>query len=153
MSATWGIHAAGAQSPFVASGVIELDRPGVGDLRAIGEDREAIKRRLSHSYRDATPGTIAAWAGVLLRFAYGPALGDIVVHPERATQSVSIGRIVSDYQFAEPGLHRRQVRWLVRRLPRARLSDTARQEISARVAFFSLRESAAEFLDLLGDSR
>ena len=83
MSAVWGIHAGGPQSPFVASGVIELDRVGVGDLHAIGEDRAAIKRRLAGSFPDARPGTIAAWAGVLLRFAYGPHVGDLVVHPER----------------------------------------------------------------------
>lgn len=151
MTQVWGIHAAGGRSPFLASGVLELDRPGVGDLRDIGEDRDAIKSLLSGSYPDAKPGTIAAWAGVLLRFAYGPALGDVVVHPERASQSVSIGRIVSGYQFAEPDLHRREVRWLVRRAPRARFSDAARQEISARVAFFSVRESTTEFLDLLGE--
>jgi predicted Mrr-cat superfamily restriction endonuclease len=134
---------------FLGSGAIELDRPGVGDLRAIGEDRDAIKRRLAASYPDEKPGTIAAWAGVLLRFAYGPDVLDLVVHPERATQSVSIGRIVTGYDFVEPGLHRREVQWLVRRHPRAQFSDLARGEMSARVAFFSLRKSAGEFIALL----
>lgn len=147
----WGIHAGGPRSRFLDLGVIELDRPGVGDLHGIGEDREAVKRRLTASYPDEKPGTIAAWAGVLLRFAYGPALGDLVVHPERATQSISIGRVATDYVFVEPGLHRREVQWLIRRLPRARFSDLARGEMSARVAFFSVRKSASEFTALTAE--
>jgi predicted Mrr-cat superfamily restriction endonuclease len=147
MAAVWGIHAGGQRSPFLASNVLELDRPGVGDLRVLGADRRAIKRKLAASYPNEKPGTIAAWAGVLLRFAYGPAIGDLVVHPERATQSVSIGRIAGEYRFSEPGLHQREVAWLVRRCPRAQFSESARKDISTRVAFFAIRDSAEEFVD------
>jgi len=133
--------------------VVELDRPGVGNLQAIGDDRAAVKRRLALSYPDERPGTIAAWAGVLLRFAYGSELGDFVVHPERATQTVSIGRIIGDYRFTEPGLHQRDVTWLIRRRSRAQLSDGARKDLSARVAFFAVRGSADEFLALAAHRR
>jgi hypothetical protein len=71
-TAAWGIHAGGRRSPFLQPGVVVLERAGIGDLREIGPDRGAIKAELARSYPDAKSGTIAAWAGVLLRFAFEP---------------------------------------------------------------------------------
>ena len=62
---------------------------------------------------------------------------------------MSIGRVESDYRFQEPSLHRRRVVWLATRLPRAGFSDVARQELSARVAFFAVRDSADEFASVV----
>lgn len=89
------------------------------------------------------------WAGVMLRFASVAEVGDVLVHPERATSTVSVGRIASDYYFEEPDRHCRRVTWLVTRYPRRELSDIARKEVSARTAFFAVRRSADEFLALL----
>lgn len=150
MSNAWGIHAGGPRSPFLTAGVIELDRPGVGDLGSVGNDRAAVKRRLLEAYPETKPGTIAAWTGVLLRFAFDPELGDLVIHPERDTRSVSLGRISGTYEYLEPGIHRRTVTWVVRRHPRDDFSKAARQELSTRQAFFVVRRTAPEFEALLG---
>lgn len=121
-----------------------VKRPGVRDLRLIGDDREAIKRELGASYPYAKSGTVAAWAGVLLRFAFEPMVGDLLAHPERQTNSVSIGRIESEYFWEAPDQHCRRVEWLARRVPRREFSESARKELSARVAFFVVRHHAAE---------
>jgi predicted Mrr-cat superfamily restriction endonuclease len=144
MSAVWGIHAGGPRSSFLDTGVVVLERAGIRDLQLIGDDRAAIKAELTRSYPDEKPGTIAAWAGVLRRFAFEPAVGDVLAHPERATRSVSIGRVESDYYWEAPDRHCRRVRWLARRVPRSDFSDAARQELSARVAFFAVRATADE---------
>jgi len=78
MTGEWGIRAGGQRSTFLATGVIELYRPGVGDLLAIGEDREAVKRRVAAS--DPKAGTIAAWAGAAALRAW----------PRRSATSLSI---------------------------------------------------------------
>jgi predicted Mrr-cat superfamily restriction endonuclease len=125
-----------------------LERPGIRDLHLVGENRTAVKRELTASYPEAKTGTVAAWAGVLLRFAFEPQVGDLLVHPERATTSVSIGRIASDYYWEKPDRHCRRVTWLVRRMPRERLSEGAARELSARVAFFAVRQHADELAHL-----
>ncbi|MCW3015663.1 MAG: hypothetical protein JWO02_2755 [Solirubrobacterales bacterium] len=107
-----------------------------------------MKRELTASNPAAKTGTVAAWAGVLLRFAFEPEVGDLLVHPERATRSVSIGRIESDYYWEAPDRHCRRVRWLLRRTQRDRVSDGAAKELSARVAFFAVRQHADELVQL-----
>lgn len=144
----WGIHAGGPRSPFLDTGLVVLERPGVRDLHTVGEDRAAVKRELTASYPEARTGTVAAWAGVLLRFAFEPEVGDLLVHPERATRSVSIGRITSDYHWEAPDRHCRRVTWLLQRTPRDRVSDGATKELSARVAFFAVRQHADELTQL-----
>lgn len=140
----WGIHAGGPRSPFLQSNIVVLERSGIRDLRLIGKHREAIKRELGASYPDAKSETVAAWAGVLLRFAFEPTVGDLLAHPERQTNSVSIGRIESEYYWEAPDQHCRRVEWLARRVPRREFSESARRELSARVAFFVVRHHAAE---------
>src|SRR5688500_6210938 len=144
----WGIHAGGPRSPFLISGVVVLERAGIRDLRLVGEDRAAVKQELTASYPAAKAGTVAAWAGVLLRFAFEPQVGDLLAHPERATTGVSIGRVDSDYYWEAPDRHCRRVTWLVRRMPRRRLSEGAAKELSARVAFFAVRRHADELAQL-----
>ena len=130
-----------------------LERAGIRDLRIVGEDREAIKRELTASYPDAKPGTVAAWAGVLMRFSFEPEVGDLLAHPERATQTVSIGRIESDYFWEAPDRHCRRVSWVARHIPRRELSEDARKELSARVAFFAVRDRADELAERVRGGR
>jgi predicted Mrr-cat superfamily restriction endonuclease len=151
--AAWGIHAGRPRSAFLDTGVLLLERSGVRDLSEIGPDRATIKAELARSYPDAKDGTIAAWTGVLLRFAFEPQVGDLVVHPERESSTVSVGRITSAYYWEAPGRHCRQVSWSVyRRVPRRDFSDGALREISARPAFFAVRKNAAEFERMTGPS-
>src|SRR3954454_909849 len=63
----WGIHGL-VNEDFLKSGQIVLERPMIGDLLLIGDDRKRIKRRLGLAYPQERPGTIVAWASVLRRF-------------------------------------------------------------------------------------
>jgi hypothetical protein len=49
----------------------------IGDLHALGDDRERVERRLLGSYSKEKDGTLRAWTTVLLRFAFGPLPGDV----------------------------------------------------------------------------
>jgi predicted Mrr-cat superfamily restriction endonuclease len=54
----------------------------------------------SYPDREQTPdGTVVVWTTVLLRFAFGPEVGDLVVHADPKSRTVSIGRITSAYRF------------------------------------------------------
>jgi len=111
-------------------------------MRAIGEER--LKRRLASAYPDAKTGRSRPGPAFFCASPSDPSTGPLG-HPERATSSVSVGRIAGEYYFAEPGLHCRTVSWLAATcLPRCELSDVARRELSARVAFFAVRESASK---------
>ena len=149
--ALWGVHGLPG-TDFVALGAIVLERPGTGDLDAVGDDSDRLKRRLASAYPWESAGTIAAWTGVLRRFAFDPELGDLVVHPDRPSRTLSIGRIASDYLWdanAGNDLHVRRVGWLRSGIPRDWLSDEARTAISARVAFFQVRRGVDELESLV----
>jgi predicted Mrr-cat superfamily restriction endonuclease len=148
----WGIHGL-VNEDFVTSGQIVLECAMVGDLLLLGDDREGIKRRLGVAYPQERPGTIVAWASVLRRFAFDADEGDLVVHPNRRRRSLSVGRIESPYRWDANGgrdRHVRLVEWLAVGVPRDRLSDEAKQAVSARVAFFEVRRAAAELERLVG---
>jgi predicted Mrr-cat superfamily restriction endonuclease len=144
---TWGIHRNGPDLDFIAVGVIALDRPWVGDLVQIGPSRDRIKARLAREYPRESANTVAAWTGVLLRFAFEAEHGDLVVHPDRREKTLALGRIVSDYYWDHSSdLHCRRVRWTHLGLARGEFSEAAKKAVSARTAFFEIREAgAAEF--------
>lgn len=145
--ATWGMYRSGTQVDFVAEGVIVAGRDLVGDLRAVGADRDAMRRAVAKAYPDIKPAAAAAWAGVLQRFAFDLRPGDLVVHPRSATSPVSIGRIESDYVFdadASDGRHRRRVTWLATDVPRERFSQGAQEELGSPVVLFEVRRHADE---------
>lgn len=145
--AVWGVHGLEGVD-FLREGVILLERPMVGDLVELGDDRHAIKRRLATAYPRESPRTVAAWAGVLRRFAFDPVIGDLVIHPDRAKRTVSVGAIVSGYAWDANGgadRHVRRIHWLRTGVSRDRLSSGARTAVSARVAFFSVARCADEF--------
>jgi predicted Mrr-cat superfamily restriction endonuclease len=154
---TWGIHGRRPQFEMLRDRHIALERAGVGDLVALGNDRRTVERRLRESYPDRTKtkdGTIQVWTTVLLRFAFEPVEGDLVVHPDPANRTFSIGRISGAYRFtaAPRELHTRTTEWLVTGLSRDRLSDAAKQTISRRTAFFEVKDATEEFNNLAAEA-
>lgn len=150
MASVWGIHGRRPNFELLRDRVIALERAGVGDLGAVGNDRARVMERLRASYpdREQTPdGTLRNWTTVLLRFAFEPVVGDLVVHPDPRSRTVGIGRIAGDYRFeATPReLHLRDVEWAATGVPRDQLSDEARQAISQRLAFFEVLAIGDEF--------
>jgi restriction system protein len=120
----------------------------IGDLRAIGADREALKAELAEAYPDAKPRAIPVWAGVLLRFAFEMRVGDLVVHPCKGDSTLSFGRVAGGYRW-EPDAppdnrHRRAVDWLEVGVPRMVFSESARHELGSAITLFRVRRNADE---------
>ena len=152
----WGIHNDKPQFDFVGDGFIALGWAEIGDLRQVGRDRQAMKAAVASAYPGAKPGAIPVWAGVLLRFAFEMEPGDVVVHPDKADATVSIGRVEGDYfwdRSATGNRHRRTVGWLHTGVPRRAFSKGARYEIGSSVTLFKVRRHAREFMAFFDASR
>jgi restriction system protein len=148
MTTIWGVHNDQPQLDLVANGFISIGWGDVGDLSAIGDDRDAMKTRVAAAYPDSKPGAIPGAAGTLLAFAYRMQPGDLVVYPYKPDSTLNFGEIESDYYF-EPGAtlqpNRRTVKWLKTGVPRTTFSQTARYEIGSAVTVFRVRNHADEF--------
>ena len=119
----WGIHndEIPAQE-LVDRGFISVGWDAIGDLNEIGNDRDAVRAALRQAYPEAKEGAHRIWAGVLLRFAFVLAEGDVVVAADRQHKLINIGRITGPYRY-EPGNnhpHRRDVEWLATDNPEPR---------------------------------
>lgn len=110
-----GIHPLRPDVNFVRDGVLVLERPGIGDLRRFDGDRQAMKAALSRSHQRATEGTIQQWPGTLIRFAFTADAGDLVLHPDQQSRTLT-GRLVGDYHWEDrrqpTDRHCRNVMWL-----------------------------------------
>lgn len=132
---------------FSRSDVLVLERPGVGDLRRLGDDRAAIKAALHCAYPRTGAGTIQQWAGTLTRFAFIASTGELIIHPDPLRRTLSIGRLHGEYFWCDeaPDQLCRKVRWVRTGVPRDHFSSAAQQAASGRAAFFSVRRSVEEF--------
>ena len=144
----WGIHNVRPGVSFVDSGFIAVGWMAMPDLLRVGDDRDAMKVALAAAYPGANPRAIGSWAGMLLRFAFEMRPGDLVVHPDKAERTVSVGRIAGDYRYESraPDLrHRRDVAWQATGVPRALFSKSALYEIGSSLTLFRVRRNAGEF--------
>jgi restriction system protein len=148
----WAIHNDKPHVDFVEEGFVGLGWRAIGDLRAIGPDRDALRAAVAAASPQARPRAIPVWTGVLWRFAFALRPGDLVVHPVKADATISLGRVDGDYAWdpAWPDLpHRRPVAWLHTGVPRGALSEGARYELGASLTLFEVRRHAGEILGLL----
>lgn len=148
----WGIHNDQPTLDPVGGGFISVGWDELGDLHRFEQNRERLKLALAQAYPGAKAGAIPVWAGVLHRFACEMQPGDLVVAPNKADSTVSIGRIEGDYRWdatAEVHRNRRQVTWLRSGIPRITFSKTARNEIGSAVTLFKVKRHASEFVDFL----
>jgi restriction system protein len=113
-----------------------------------------MKAALAAAYPGANPRALSAWAGMLVRFAFEMRPGDLVVHPDKAERTVSVGRIAADYRYEAqaPDLHhRRDVTWLATGAPRALFSREALWEMGSSLTLFRVTRHVAEFRAVLAD--
>jgi restriction system protein len=148
MSAMWGVHNDHPELRLLEPGFISIGWDDVGDLRAFGGDKEAVKAKLTASRPEAKAGAIPGWAGVLTRFANEMQQGDLVIYPYKPDSTLNFGRIDGDY-FYDPGAplhhHRRNVEWLKTGVPRAQFTKSARYEIGSAVTLFRVKNHEQEF--------
>ena len=126
VEAMWGIHSDRPEVDFVDAGFVAIGWMAMPDLRGVGDDRDAMKAALAAAYPDASPRALSAWAGMLLRFAFEMRPGDLVVHPDKAERTVSVGRVDGDYRFEPraPDLRHRYA------APPRRRTERGRREFS-----------------------
>jgi len=155
MSNTWGIHNDTLTTELTDGQFVSIGWDQLGDLRHLGETREAIKARLAQTSPDRKPMAIASWAGTLLRFRDDMEPGDVVVAPHKPDSTVNIGVVTSDYYFdgsAPTHRHRRRVEWKRLGIPRTVFSEAARYEIGSLLTVFAIRKNADEFRAALSAS-
>jgi restriction system protein len=148
----WGVHNDRPELDLVENAFVSVGWSAVGDLTAVGQDKEAMKARLRAVYPGAKKGAIPVWAGVLLRFGFEMQIGDLVIYPHKPDSTLNFGRLDGPYRY-EPGAalhpHRRAVTWLHTGVPRERFSQRARWELGSSVTLFSVKNHAHEFADFL----
>lgn len=151
MAALWGIHNNRPDLELVENGFVSIGWSGVGDLAAIGDDKDALKARVAEVFPDAKPGAIPVWAGVLRRFAFEMQIGDHVVYPHKPDSTINICRVTGPYTYhaGERHPHRRTVEWLRTGIPRTRFSQAARNEIGSAVTMFKVKTNVDEFRAVL----
>ncbi len=153
MTALWGIHNDQTDLDLVEGGFVAIGWDELGDLRAVGADRDRLKEHIVRTYPGVKPGAVPVWAGVILRFMAEVAVGDLVISPDKADRTLDFGRVSSGF-YVEPGAevhrNRRRVRWLQTGVPRDAFSQGARYEIGSSLTLFRVTTHAAEFLDFLG---
>jgi restriction system protein len=152
MTVLWGVHNDQPQLDLVGNGFISIGWADMGDLSAIGNDKDAMKTAVAAAYPDIKPGAIPGTAGTLLAFVYRMKPGDLVVYPHKPDSTLNFGRIENDYYYAadEP-LHRnrRKVTWLRTGVPRTEFSASARYEVGSAITVFRVKNHAQEFLAFL----
>lgn len=124
----------------------------LGDLRQY-PDREALKRALERFYPEDKARSRPISAGVLFRFAYEMAPGDLIVFPSKHDRMVNIGRVTGEYKYAPDDIaefpNRRSVEWQ-RSIPRDIFSQSALNEIGAYLTLFLIKGHADEFSQKAG---
>ena len=131
MTVIWGVHNDHPSLDLVSNNFVSVAWGEIGDLNAIGANKELLKQRLAATYPNAKPGAIPIWAGILLRFGFEMQSGDLVIYPYRPDSTLDFGRIEGDYYWdagAELHKNRRKVKWLKTGVPRAQFSQSARYE-------------------------
>lgn len=96
-------------------GFVAIGWDEIGDARQYGDDPGRIRDAITRSLPGHSPGAYAAWAGMVRRFAFEMAEGDIVIAPFSEAKTLNFGIVDGPYFFApahEIYRHRRPVRWV-----------------------------------------
>lgn len=156
----WGIRAgrfSEADALFLRKNVVALGWDQMGDLAAIGSNRELFKAKYLDVYPDSKPGAVPLNAGQLFRFIHEMKPDDVVVYPSKRDRLIHIGIVQGEYKH-NPNLdprfpHARSVRW-VKAVPRTSFTQGALYEIGSAMSLFQIKTYVDEFLAALaGDIR
>ena len=146
----WGIHTQD-DLLFLGEKVIAIGWKDMGDLKQIGESREAFKKHYSEVYPDTKKGAIPTSAGMLYRFAYEIQIGDYIVFPSKIDRKINLGVVEGDYTYnpeAVEYVQQRKVKWL-KHLPRTAFSQGALYEVGSALSLFLVKNYADEYLGAL----
>jgi restriction system protein len=148
VTAYWGIHNNRPELDFVDGGFVALGWDLIDqDAAGLVDDRDVLKGELARAYPRKNARAVAAWAGIFVRFVAEAAVGDIVVHPDKAERTINFGRIAGPYEYvadAPTRRHRRAVTWLNTGVPRDAFTQEALWEIGSTLTFFRIRNHLSE---------
>jgi restriction system protein len=152
---TWVMRAgkvSEAQSLFLKSGVMALNEPGLGNLKALSSDRHAFYEAYRKCDPTNTRAGISGIGGKYFRFVYEVTKGDMVLLPSRLDHQVYIGYVTGDYFYA-PKVdkrfpHQRNVKWKSS-FDKSALSVWAKRELNAARTFFEYKRNVEEILELI----
>lgn len=156
MPTMWGVHNDQPQLDLVSNGFVSIGWAEMGDLSALGNDKDAMKAKVAATYPDIKPGAIPGTAGTLLSFAYRMQVGDLVVYPHKPDSTLNFGRIIGQYEHhPELPLHRnrRKVEWLRTGVPRTDFTEAARFEVGSAMTIFQVKKHLQEFLSFLAGTQ
>ncbi|CCH74167.1 Restriction endonuclease [Nostocoides australiense Ben110] len=155
MKTMWGIHNDALGAELVDEGFISVGWEAMPDLRTIGDDMTRMKEAVQAKYPSAKPGAVPVWAGVLRRFAFDMAQGDLVVAPYRPDGTLNFGVISGPYEYVS-GVprhpHRRRVTWTRTGVARSLFPQAALYEIGSAVTLFQVRKHDQVFRDYLASA-
>ena len=152
MKKMWGIHNDALGSELVDEGFISISWEAMPDLRSVGDDMVRMKAAVHAAYPTAKPGAVPVWAGVLRRFAFEIAEGDLVVAPYKADSTLNFGVVTGPYEHhtdVPRHPHRRRVKWLKTGVARSLFPHGALYEIGSAVTLFQVRKHDTIFRSYL----
>jgi 5-methylcytosine-specific restriction protein B len=97
--ATWGIHNDIPAIDPRADNAVRIGWDEMGDLSTIAPTRDAFKASLAEKMPGISDEKIPSNAGTLYRFVHTVQIGDMIVCPERANNTLDIGRVSGSYEF------------------------------------------------------
>lgn len=155
MKTMWGIHNDALGAELVDEGFISVGWEAMPDLRTIGDDMTRMKAAVQSEYPSAKPGAVPVWAGVLRRFAFDMAEGDLIVAPYRPDGTLNFGVVSGPYEYVA-GVprhpHRRKVAWSKVGVARSLFPQSALYEIGSAVTLFQVRKHDQVFRDYLAST-
>ena len=89
------------ESDALTARVVGIGWPEVGDLAPLRSSDE-LRARLTATYPDAKPSTLANWAGQVDAFRFRMQVGDLVALPLKSSPAVAFGRVAGGYRLLRP---------------------------------------------------
>jgi restriction system protein len=148
MTIVWGIHNDQLGAELFEQGFISIGFAGVGDVRKIGNHKDAMKLAIQRANPYAKAGAIPVWTGIVLRFAYEMKVGDLVIAPFKRDSTLNFGVITGEYTFNDEvpiHKHRRTVKWFQTGVARAKFPKPALFEIGSALTMFQVKKHVDAF--------
>jgi MoxR-like ATPase len=143
----WGLHPGKddkALARFLGDSVVAIGWDELGDPRPYGNDQEALKLAVAAAFPDQKQGAIPVHAGVIRRFLYEIAPGDLVITP--AGRDIHIFRVIGDAEYDATKTYRTsRPAQLLRTVSRDNLSAAARQVLASDVTLIRIQNEIDEF--------
>lgn len=110
------------EEKFLADGRIYLTWNHLNIDLGQYKNREKLLQKLQEVYSSEKMNTLKNWASQIYPIAHRVEVGDWVVLPSKRTNTIHIGKITGEYQYAEengsPYYHYRTVDWFAKDIPR-----------------------------------